>query len=195
MVQRHTGCFAWRAALPWNLWNSAEINGGGKQETTLEAKTFVAKNGRSALGLVQVRIYHDRLMKSMFVLRAVSYAQQGGLFCVLSSCAGCWPQDGRAAEPQSSFSGWICFCDLVFLRTQSSGTASSPFSLFSVLPCPLYLSRSAVCQCREINRAWPGCCGLLFACLYIQKLSICSEQISMALMIGKEKKQTPVIKC
>lgn len=191
MVWRHTGCSAWRAVLPWDLWNAAETNGGRKQETTLEAKTFVAMNGRrSALGLVQVRIYCDRLTKSMFVLRAVSCAEQGGLFCVLSSCAGCWPQDLTAAEPQSSFSGRMCFCDLVFLRTQSSGTASSPFSLSSVLPCPLYLPRSAACQCREINRAWPGCCGLLFACLYIQKLSICSEQINVALMIGKEKKQT-----
>lgn len=64
----------------------------------MEAKTFVAKNGRSALGLVQVRIYHDRLMKSMFVLRAVSYAQKGGLFCVLSAVQDA---DPRIEEQQS----------------------------------------------------------------------------------------------
>lgn len=125
-----------------------------------------------------------------------SVHSQGGCLCT-QQLVGCWPQDLTAAEPQSSFSGWIWSCDLVFLRTESSGTASAPFSLSSALLWwrPLYLPRSAVCQCREINIAWAGCCGFLFDCLYIQKLSMCSEQINMALMIGKEKKQTLVIKC
>lgn len=81
----------------------------GKQETTLEAKTFVAKKGRrSALDLAQVRIC--RLMKSMFVLRAVSCAQQGGLSLY---SAAVWDAESKIYQHQSPSHFSLDGCGLV----------------------------------------------------------------------------------
>lgn len=194
VVQRHTWCSAWRAALPWNLWEAAESN--GEAGNHLGSQDFCGQEGKEKC--------FGSCAGEDLQAHEVTVCAQGCELCtargavsVLSSCVGCWVQDLSAAEPQSFFSGWMWSCDLVFLSTESSGTASSPFSLSFALPRqrPPYLPRSTACQCREINTAWAGCCGFWFACLYIQKLSICSEQINMSLMIGKEKKQTLVIKC
>lgn len=174
-----------------------KVMGEGSRKPPWKARLFVAKNGRrSALGLVQVGICCNRLIKSMFVLRAVNC-----VWCTASRtrqlCGMLTPRFNSSRAPVIFLWMDVVLWLVVFLRADNSGTASSSFSLSSTLPwwrC-LCLPRSAACQCKEINRAWAGCCGFWFACLYIQKLSICSEQINMALMIGKEKKQTPVIKC